>query len=209
MLNLVLLLLPLARAADAEPRATATAAAAISISVGPGMVAAFTNTIVFEISKSSGGVDGETDVVVYTPTLLEILKAHETVEEMTSYMAPPTPTKALKTVVFQPAYMIGVTFGLLFMVGLFYTELCRRPGHVYRPIAETRKVVNLENDNSDKGSEMELEDIKSRKGKKDKKDKKGGKVNPRSERAHGIAASGRGAVNKGKKGKKGGKKGRA
>ena len=120
----------------------------VNVTVGTNiLVDDYTNTLLYVVTKTSseakengevGVVDNaaETYIVEYVPTLLKIVKAYEVTPEPTTVQELPPATKALKIIIFKPGIMIGCSFGIVFIVGFFYTEFCRRPQHVFVPPAK-------------------------------------------------------------------------
>lgn len=120
----------------------------VNVTVGTNiLVDDYTNTLLYVVKKTVaeakengevGVVDNAagTYVVEYVPTLLKIVKAYEVTPEPTPVQELPPATKALKIIIFKPGIMIGCSFGIVFLVGFFYTEFCRRPQHVFVPPAK-------------------------------------------------------------------------
>ena len=161
------------------------------------MVEDFTNTIVFVVEPSQTETAGnqvtETYVVDFVATLFKIMKVYEATPTATAIEVPPTATEPLKSFVFKPGIMIGCTFGVAFVVGFVYTELCRKPAYVYAPPPKEVR----------KSSSSSLSDIDKKKKKKAASGK--GKVKS----GKGKVKSGKGGVTKHGKGDTQGKKAKA
>ena len=124
----------------------------VNVSVGTNiLIDDYTNTLLYYVTKTKveeqqgqaqqqGGQEqanaAETYVIEYVPTLLKIVKAYEVTPTATPYQELPPATAPLKIIIFKPGILIGCSFGIVFLVGFFYTEFCRRPQHVYVPPAK-------------------------------------------------------------------------
>ena len=118
----------------------------------------YTNTIMYQVVQTSyttytnlNGVNTMTvthgEHIVYVPTLLQYLRV---VYEATATPIPlntPMATQARKSIILHPGILIGCTFGVIFIIGVVYTGLCRSPVGVTRPKA--RLVKKGSKDNSD------------------------------------------------------------
>lgn len=158
----------------------------------------YTNTVLYSVGVSAtvtkvpleGNPAEFTDSATYTrivnyiPTLYKVLKAYSHTPVPTPYELVPEPTKALKYAVFKPGLMIGCTFGVVFVLGLIYTESCRRPRHVKPPPA----VVKNTKDSSSSMSSLSGGKKKEAKNKKKAQSKKEIKT-PGVQRARSGTAS--------------------
>ena len=115
----------------------------VNVSVGTNiLIDDYTNTLLYYVTKTETKQEGqapdnaETYVIEYVPTLLKIVKAYEVTPTPTPYQELPPATAPLKIIIFKPGILIGCSFGIVFLVGFFYTEFCRRPQHVYVPPAK-------------------------------------------------------------------------
>ncbi|OHT10815.1 hypothetical protein TRFO_19786 [Tritrichomonas foetus] len=110
----------------------------------------FTNTIVFVIAQTQfttkvniNGQDVETltegERITYVPTYLQYMKVVYNTPAATEAVNTPEATQARKHIVLHPGILIGCTFGVVFIIGFFYTSCCRKPQHISRPKA---KIVN-------------------------------------------------------------------
>lgn len=70
--------------------------------------------------------------IVYIPTILRYLKVIDDVPTRTVTITP-VATQKLKSAILKPGILVGVTFAILFLVGVIYTSLCRKPQAARRP----------------------------------------------------------------------------
>lgn len=129
--------------------------APITISLSKGMkVQEVTNTLLYTIEKTNFTTivtynNGqpvfnvtESSHIVYIPTILMYLKAISEAPNPT-LTVPPQATIKLKAFFLKPGILVGVTFAILFLVGVIYTSLCRKPQAARRPKpTKTNRGVN-------------------------------------------------------------------
>ncbi|OHT07583.1 hypothetical protein TRFO_05237 [Tritrichomonas foetus] len=126
----------------------------ISVDIENEKVREITNTILYEIAETEfwtntviNGKPVETKTkgkhITYIPTILHFLKARDILPTSTPPVDPPPATQARKHFLLHPGILIGCTFGIVFIVGVFYTSCCRKPQQVRRP--QARKVVKGNN----------------------------------------------------------------
>lgn len=70
--------------------------------------------------------------IVYIPTILNYLKVVDDAPSRTVTITPDA-TQKLKSAILKPGILVGVTFAILFLIGVIYTSLCRKPQAARRP----------------------------------------------------------------------------
>lgn len=106
-------------------------------------------TVYTNINGVNTIITTEGNHVVYIPTILRYLKVVDDVPNRTITITPDA-TQKLKSAILKPGILVGVTFAILFLIGVIYTSLCRKPQAARRPKPVNKSKRGIQDDGFDK-----------------------------------------------------------